>query len=165
MSNCFKLFLSIALFSAPTFGQDTLSRVYADRKSQTHVVYANGKDAVVVAPERGQIGIDSMQIAGDGQTAGWLVLYTYPEGDSAFAGSLVLWRAGKVIRRFQSDQTFWSWAFYAHAEQVAYHVGPTHSETNSHCELHDIGSGHLVASWDGDLDDPKRPPWTKGLDH
>ena len=148
----------------PMFGQDTLSRVYADRKNQAHVEYTNGKD-VAVAAERGQIGIDAIQIAGDGRTAGWLVLYTNPDGGSPFAGSLVLWRAGKIIRRFQSDQTFWSWAFYADVVQVAYHMGPTHGETTSHCELHDIERGHLAASWDGDLDDPKRPAWTKGLDH
>lgn len=153
--------LFVAVSSIPVFGQDTLSRVYADRKNQAHVVYTNGKSAVVAA-EHGQIGIESIQTAGDGQTAGWLVLYTDPDGP--FAGSLVLWRAGKIIRRFQSDQTFWSWGFYAHG-QVAYHVGPTHGESSSHCELHDIESGKLVASWDGDLDDPNRPRWTKGLDH
>ena len=162
--NISTLLLSVAFSSMPIVGQDTLSRVYADRKNQAHVVYTNGKDAVVAA-ERGQIGIDSIQTAGDGQTAGWLVLYADPDGGSPVAGSLVLWRAGKIIRHFHSDQTFWSWTFYAHVEQVAYHVGPTHGETVSHCELHDIQSGHLVASWDGDLDDPKRPPWTKGLDH
>ena len=164
MSRILILLLSATVSSMPIFGQDTLSRVYADRKNHAHVVYANGKNAVVAA-ERGQIGIDSIQTAENGRTAGWLVLYTDPDGGSPVAGSLVLWRAGKIVRRFQSDQTFWSWVFHAHGEQVAYHVGPAHGEINSHCELHDIESGHLVASWDGDLDDPKRPPWTKHLDH
>jgi hypothetical protein len=164
MFNLSMLLIAVLLLCPPMFGQDTISRVYADRKNQAHVVYTNGKD-VVVAAERGQTGIDAIQIVGDGQTAGWFVLYTNPDGGSPFAGTLVLWRAGKTIRRFQSDQTFWSWAFYANVAQVAYHEGPTHSETTSHCELHDVESGHLVASWDGDLDDPKRPPWTKGLDH
>lgn len=158
------MLLSATVSSMQIFGQDTVSRVYADRKNQAHVVYTNGKNAVVAA-EHGQIAIDSIQKAGDGQTAGWLVLYADPDGGSPVAGSLVLWRAGKIVRRFQSDQAFWSWAFYAHGEQVAYHVGPMHGEASSHCELHDIESGHLVASWDGDLDNPKRPPWTKGLDH
>jgi len=59
MSNFFKLLLSLALSSALMSGQDTLSRVYTDRKNQAHVVYTNGKD-VVVAAERGQIGIDAI---------------------------------------------------------------------------------------------------------
>ena len=46
MSNFFKLLLSVALSSALMSGQDTLARVYADRKNQAHVVYTNGKDVV-----------------------------------------------------------------------------------------------------------------------
>ena len=110
--------LLIALSSMPVFAQDTLSRVYADRKNQAHVVYTNDKSAVV-APESGQIGIESTQTVGDVRTAGWLVPYTDPDGPSPFAGTLVLWRAGKVIRRFEADQTLWSWGFYGHG-QVAY---------------------------------------------
>lgn len=159
------ILLLLSVFSSvPMFGQDAIVRVYADQKNRAHVVDKNGK-STVVAGERGQVGIDSVQIAEDGQTAGWLVLYANPDGGSPFAGTLVLWRSGKVVRRFEADQTFWSWAFNAHAEQVASHVGPTHSETTSHCELHDVESGRLLASWDGDLEDPNRPPWTKGLDH
>ena len=76
-----------------------------------------------------------------------------------------MWRSGRIIQRFQADQTFWSWVFYNNVAQVAYHVGPTHGEDTSHCELHDIEGGRRLASWDGDLDDANRPPWTRGLDH
>jgi hypothetical protein len=31
--------------------------------------------------------------------------------------------------------------------------------------LHDVQTGRLLASWDGDLDNPDRPAWTKRLDH
>jgi len=127
-------------------------------------VYKN-EHTTVVPGEHGQVGIDSAQIAKDGQTAGWLALYADPDGNSPFAGTLVVWRSGKIVRRFQSEQTFWNWAFYANAEQVAYHVGPTHGEAASHCELHAIESGRLLAPWDGDLDEPNRPPWTAGLEH
>jgi len=153
----------VALSPVPMFGQDTVLRVYADQKNQAHVVYKNDK-TTLVAGERGQVGIDSIQLADDGRTAGWLVLYADPDGGSPFAGTLVLWR-DKVLRRLQADQTFWSWAFYAHARRVAYHVGPTHGEDKSHCELHDVESGRLLASWDGDLDDARRPAWTRGLEH
>ena len=159
----FVLSLCAVLFTAPMSGQDAILRVYADQKQQTHVVLKNGK-TMVVAGERGQVGIDSIQITEDGQTAGWLVLYPDPDSSSPFAGTLVLWRSGKVVRRFEADQTFWSWAFYANAQQVAYHVGPTHGAA-PHCELHDIESGRLLASWDGELDDANRPAWTKGLEH
>lgn len=156
--------LCAALFNAPIFAQDAVLRVYADQQHQAHVVCRNGK-TIIVPRENGQVGIESSELAEDGQTAGWLVLYADPDGGSPFAGTLVLWRSGKVVRRFQADQTFWSWAFYAQAEQVAYHVGPTHGETKSHCELHDVTTGRLLQSWDGDLDDSHRPPWTRALHH
>jgi hypothetical protein len=97
MSNLETLLISVVLLGPPMFGQDILSRVYADRKNQAHVVYTNGKD-VVVAAEHGQIGIDAIQIAGDGLTAGWLAQYTNPDGGSPFGASLVVWRSGKIIR-------------------------------------------------------------------
>jgi hypothetical protein len=159
-----ELLLCVALFALPMFGQDTVLRVYTDHRQQTHVALTNGKNTVV-GGERGQVGIDSIQIAKDGRTAGWLVLYANPDGGSALAGTLVVWRSGKIIQRFKADQTFWSWAFYANAAQVAYHVGPAHGQDTSHCELHDVEGGRQLASWDGDLDDANRPPWTRGLDH
>ena len=152
----------VALVGLPMFAQDSVTRVYAER-NRVHIVYASGRD-VVVAGQPGQAGVDSIQTAA-GRTAGWLALYDNPDGGSPVAETLVLWRAGKVIQRFQSEQTFWSWSFYAGDEQVAYHVGPTHGESSSHCELHEVSSGRKLASWDGDLDDPKRPPWTRSLDH
>jgi hypothetical protein len=156
--------LFVPLVNVAMFGQDTVLQISADQKNQIHIVSKNGK-TTVVAREPGQVGIDSVQIAEDGQTAGWLVLYENPDGGSPLAGTLVLWRSGKIMRHIQVSQTFWSWGFYARGEQVAYHVGPTHGETQSHCELHDVASGRFVTSWDGDLENTKRPPWTKVLDH
>lgn len=157
------VFLFISLSGPLTFAQSAIVRVFPDQKNQMHIMYKNGQVAAV-AGEPLQVGIDSAKVSKDGQTAGWLALYPDPDSSTPFAGTLVLWRGGKVVRRFEADQTFWSWDFYADATQVAYHMGPTHGEA-PHCELHDIESGRLVASWDGDLDDAKRPAWTKGLEH
>lgn len=153
----------VALSSLSMFAQNTILRVYGDPKNHVHVVYKDGP-ATAVSGEPDQVGIDAVQISKDGQTAGWLALYSDPDSSTPFAGTLVLWRSGRVVRRFEADQTFWSWDLYANATQVAYHVGPTHGEA-PHCELHDIESGRLLASWDGDLDDAKRPQWTRGLEH
>jgi len=104
------LLLFATLSSVAMFGQDTVARVYADQKNQVHVVYKTGR-TIVVAGERGEVGIDSIQIAEDGRTAGWLVLYENPDGGSPVAGKLVLWRSGKVMRRVDSDQTSGAGAF------------------------------------------------------
>jgi hypothetical protein len=82
------------------------------------------------------------------------------------AGTLIVWRAGKIIQRFSTEQSFYSWTFNGEGKQVAYHVGALHGETKSHCELHDARSGRLIAMWDGDLEPGNnRPAWTKGLSH
>jgi hypothetical protein len=163
MRNLSTLALFVALSSALTFAQNAVLRVYADQKNQVHVVYKNGH-ATTVAGEPDQVGIDSVKISKDGQTAGWLVLYADPDSSSPYAGTLVVWRSGKVVRRFEADQTFWSWNYYADGAQIAYHVGPTHGAA-PHCELHDSESGRLLAAWDGDLEDANRPEWTRGLEH
>jgi hypothetical protein len=159
--------LAVALFaslSSPlTFAQSAIVRVFADQKNHVHVLYKDGQD-IAVAGEPGQVGIDTMKISQDGQTAGWLALDRDPDSSETFAGILVLLRAGKIVQKFHTEQTFWSWSFYEDGTQVAYHVGPTHGDAR-HYELHDIKSGRLVASWDGDLNDAKHPEWTKGLAH
>ena len=123
-------------------------------------------EIVTVAKERGKVGVSEERIALDGRTVGWLVQYRVGDVDYPISGTLVVWQAGKIVRRFPAAQIFYSWAFYADGRQVAFHVGPLHGESKSHCELYDVKSGRLAASWDGDLDaDHNRPPWTKALDH
>jgi hypothetical protein len=118
---------------------------------------------LTIRKERGQAGIGEAKIAPNG-SVGWLVEYDMESLSYRYAGKLVLWRAGKVIRRFDSGQSFYSWNFYADGRQVAYHTGPLHGERNSHCELHDIANGRLLAVWDGDIGPGNdRPAWTKGL--
>ena len=145
--------------------QDRVLSVSATPQGSARITLPGG-EIVTVANERGQVGVSDERIAPDGRSVGWLVQYRVGDVDYPISGTLVVWRAGKVIRGFPAAQVFYSWAFYAGGRQVAFHVGPLHGESKSHCELHDVKSGRLVASWDGDLDaDHNRPPWTKGLDH
>jgi hypothetical protein len=145
------------------FGQDPILRVYIDAANNTHV--ASQQQDRTLAPEKGQVGIDAVKIGDDKQTAGWLVLYKDPDGGSPIAQKLLIWRDGRIVQRFQTDQTFWSWSFEQGTEQVAFHTGPTHGESTSHSELHDLRTGTRLSSWDGDLEDPNRPVWTRKLDH
>ena len=164
----FATVLLLASSTVPMLAQNSILRAYADAQNKVHAVSEGGKDSVI-DPETDAVGIDAVAVADDKQTAGWLVLYQERDDHgpigSPFAGKLVVWRDGRIIRTFEADPTFWSWAFEQNGSQVAYHVGPTHGETVSHCELHDVITGRLLASWDGDLDDPTRPSWTKRLDH
>jgi len=124
-----------------------------------------GGRTITIPKERGQVGISDVQMASDG-AVGWFAEYKVDAVSYPIAGTLVIWRAGKIVRRFQTEQTFYSWAFYDQGRQAVYHTGPLHGEQKSHCELHDVASGRKIAVWDGDLDSGKRrPAWTEGLNH
>lgn len=157
------LFLS-ALLPHAGMSQGQAVAVSAGPDGSAEIRLANGKKTTI-RREPGQVGISEARIAPDG-TVGWLAEYSvegvsYPIGDT-----LILWRAGKIIRRFEAEVIFWSWTFYANGKQVAYHVGPLHGESKSRCELHDAISGRLIARWDGDLESgSNRPAWTKDLNH
>jgi len=91
---------------------------------------ALGDDKSVRVPkEPGQVGIDEARTAEDGKTTGWLVMYKdLPSVSYPTSGKLVIWRGGKVLHRFDSEQVFYSWGFYAGGTQVAFHTGPLHGE-------------------------------------
>jgi hypothetical protein len=135
------------------------------RPDGTAQITLGGGRILTIPKERGQVGISDARIAFDG-AVGWLAEYRVDGVSYPIAGMLVVWRAGKPIRRFQTEQTFYSWAFYAQGRQVVYHTGPLHGEQKSYCELRDVASGRRIAVWSGDLDSgASRPIWTEGLNH
>jgi hypothetical protein len=138
--------------------------VSAESDGTVQIRLANG-EKTKIQKEPGQVGVGEPMKAPDG-TVGWLAEYKVDGVSYPIALTLIIWRAGKTIRRFSTEQSFYSWTFYAEGKQVAYHVGPLHGELKSHCELHDAMSGRLIAVWDGDLQSgSNRPDWTKGLSH
>ena len=156
-------FLLSVLLAHTGMSQDQAAAVSAGRDGTTQIMLANG-NKITIQKEPSQVGVGESHIAPDG-TVGWLVEYEV-EGVSYPAGTLIIWRVGKPIRRFPTEQSFYSWTFYAQGKQLAYHVGPLHGELKSHCELHDTTSGRLIAVWDGDLESgSNRPAWTKDLSH
>ncbi|MEP7354767.1 MAG: hypothetical protein ABI824_16180 [Acidobacteriota bacterium] len=158
------LLLVTVLLPANGMRQRKPTGVSAGPNGAAQVLFDDGS-RLIVPKERDQVSIRDAQVARDG-TAGWLAEYSISGVADAIAGTLVIWREGKSLRKFQADQSFWSWTFYAQGKQVAYHVGPLHGERKSHCELYDVASGRRLAVWDGDLDSAvARPAWAQGLTH
>jgi hypothetical protein len=145
----------MAVTVAQAHSTGKIRRIYADKNSDVHIVLSNGKEALVQHTQD-QTGIEDAKIADDGRTAGWLVSYPDPASSPAykfedFQGALVIWRDGRIVRTFDTGPTYWSWAFVHGGDQVAYHSAPLHEGPSSHCELRDVNTGRLLASWDGDL--------------
>jgi hypothetical protein len=154
---------TLVLCPAICRNHELLVSAAADGTAQ--ITQANGT-VTKIPKEPDQAGISEAQTAPHDRAVGWLVEYKVEGISDTVPGTLIVWRLGKPIRRFPTDQSFYIWRFYAEGRQVAYHTGPLHGESKSHCELHDIESGRTVAVWEGNLESgDNRPAWTKTLNH
>jgi hypothetical protein len=157
--------LIVALWAAIAAAQSVMiTRGYADGAGAVHVATANGQD-MVVPREKGQTGAEEIKITNDHQTLGWLVVYPNPDPNRSWEklyGKLVLWRDGKVMRRFSTEQVFWSWGFWQDGKQVAFHTGPLHG--SGRFELHDVATGRLVAAVNEETTQTL-PDWAQSLDN
>lgn len=102
---------------------------------------------------RGQVAFGDPAVSPDHRTVGWLVLYPYPNPPGAeylrsepIAGALALYRSGRVIHQFRTEQPFWDWQFQDEGKRVAYSTGPTHGGA-AECVLRDVETGKIVAHW------------------
>jgi hypothetical protein len=158
-------FLLVALCAEIATAQSVkIVRAYADGSGALRVVTANGQN-IAVPKEKAQTGAEEIKITDDHQTLGWLVVYPNPDSDRSWEklyGKLVLWRDGKVMRRFSTEQVFWSWGFWQGGKQVAFHTGPLHG--SGRFELHDVETGRLVAAID-ENDTGTLPDWAHSLDN
>ena len=158
-------FLGIVALS-PRAQSQSYRSVQLDPAGQLSITLSSG---TVLRPPKlqDQISFSQPLISGDHRTVAWLADYADPFGsqDSSdrIAGRLVLYRAGHVLRRFRTDQIFWSWHFVNQDLDIAFCTGPTHGGASG-CELHRVVDGHLKARWDThSVGDP--PPWVHGLDY
>jgi hypothetical protein len=141
--------------------------VMVDSAGQLHIVLDNGREVLPPKAE-GQVSFGNPTISPDRRTVGWLVLYEYPNPSEAkgpvrepIPGSLVLYRGGRVIHRFKTEQTFWDWQFQDGGKRVAYCTGPTHGGA-AECILREVESGRVIADW-GVRGAGKPPDWARTL--
>jgi hypothetical protein len=157
--------LLLALIGASPAAPQTASRLtkaYLE-SGKVHLVYNDGKETEP-PPEKGQVSSESLRVAEDQETAGWLADFdndglTYP-----VAQALVIFRDKKVLQRFgELDvDVIEDWQFRAGGRQVAFVTNAFHGGGRAHYELRDVEKGTLLAKWDGPLND-KSPAWTRGL--
>ena len=138
--------------------------VTVDRTGRLHVALASGKE--VLPPRmRGQTSFGDPVIAPDGRTVGWLVMYpdptiTYYQG-AELPFKLVVFRDGRILHTFETDQCFWDWQFQDGGQQVAYSTGPTHGGA-AQCVLRDVATGRVIARWLV-VRDAEPPRWAQNL--
>ena len=121
----------------------TYSSATVDSNGQLRIVPKSGKE-ILPAKITGQQAFDSPAISPDGRTVGWLALY--PFENTQLAGTLVIYRAGRVLHTFTAAQVFWDWQFREGGKLVAYSTGPTHGGA-AECVLAEVDSGKIVERW------------------
>jgi hypothetical protein len=134
--------------------------VRIDEKGQLHILLSSGGQ--ILPPKlTDQVAFSDPLLSGDHRTVGWLADYPDPDASYPYSGDLVLYRSGHVLRKFSTEQTFWSWRFANGDRDVAYCDGPAHGGARQ-CELRSLTSGHLLAQWIPD-DKVDPPAWAKNL--
>lgn len=140
----------------------TVSRAYLDSAKGIRIVYADGEQ-VQPLREKDQASCESLKLAEDKQTVGWLVDYESDGTTYPVALTLIVFRDKKVLRRFDSDlDPIEDWHFQAGGKQVAFVTNALHGGGRAHYELHDSAKGTLLAKWDGPLNQ-QSPAWLRGL--
>jgi hypothetical protein len=146
-----------------------VTKAFADNNGRVRIVTGDGRDRLI-PPEKGQDGVDSIQVAPDGLTVAWVVktsescCVSYP-----LPTELVIWRSGRILRRVHPLRPIWGWAFQNNGAQIAYRASFPHGGWSGEYVLMDTATGKTLGSWDhpvnengNDTDDaPNEPEWAK----
>ncbi len=129
------------------------------------IVLRDGRSFVLPLAEY-QCSFDDVQIAPDGMTVGWIEGGSLQVGreppclphEQFVADGPIVWRAGKIIRRFKDWGGSISWSFYGNSRLVAVHAGPEHMDDAQACVLYDLATGRALKRW-GRADKTSPPDW------
>ena len=136
-----------------------------DSAGQLHIVKNSGEE-ILPRKLRAQVAFSDAALSSDRTTAGWLANYPNPDGSNPATDyipqSLVIYRDGRVLTKFSTDQIFWDWKFLnTDGGQVAYCTGPTHGSA-AECSLHEVITGRTLSRW-LPSQNANPPTWAKDL--
>jgi hypothetical protein len=147
------------------------TRAFTDSKGWLHILSGDGQD-YLIKPEKWQAGggFESIEIAPDGKTVGWLAvqMLTPLEGSTNYsypvALELDIWRDGRVIQKFSASAlVIQDWIFLKGGSEVAFHAAPPHGQEFYDCTLFDVNTGKTLDHWKLDRKDYVVPSWAKEL--
>jgi len=133
--------------------------VSIDDRGKLLIILDSGK--TIEAPKfPGQGAFTKAAVSEDLRTVGWLAMHSN-EAVGEIAGRLVLYRKGRILHSFATEQVFWDWQFRDGGKPVAYSTGPTHGGA-AECVLRDVDSGRVVARWQV-RNGGEPPDWARNL--
>jgi hypothetical protein len=138
-----------------------------DGAGQLHIVTSDGRE--ILPPKEGdQVGFDEkVSISPDRKAVAWTPLFPNCCTSYPIPHYLVLYSGGKSIKLDGSGLPVWQWRFLAGGTQIAFEQETVHGGWGVHYELHEVGSGKLLAEYDPhvnsneQVDDKEsdRPDW------
>jgi hypothetical protein len=168
-----KLFVLLSLASAcslaPASSGPAVTKADLDARGRLHIVTADGREHTIM-PKKWQSGgsYGSVKISQDGESVGWLAkqmltpLQAGANYSYAVALELDIWKRGRVIRRFSSEQAIQNWVFLNSGNEVAFTTAPLHGP-EVYCTLFDVNSGRELARSATDHENNAAPDWVKQL--
>jgi hypothetical protein len=155
------VFAILAVTWLATAAEPEYRSVWEGDDGHLHILRSDGKEERV-RKLKYQTSFGNPGISWDRRTVAWLEISpnpTRPNTDD-LPFTLVLYRSGRILHRFEGGSIFWDWQFWSDS-QVAYSTGPTHGGATQ-CVLRDVDSGKIVATWDPKSNtDP--PDWAEKL--
>lgn len=140
----------LLLVATPVLADHYRSATLASDRSTLALLTDHGQ---VSAPrnEPDQQGFDDPHISPDGHTAGWLVLEANCCTSYPLPTELVLFRDGRILRRFTGDTVIWAWAFSPDGQAVAWRERTAHGASSIVYHLRRIADGKALAQFACDL--------------
>jgi hypothetical protein len=120
-------------------------RITADQHSLT--ITQAGKEIPAPMTEPDQQGFQDAQISGDAQMLGWLALTKNCCTSYPLPTSLVIFKNGKLLRRFEDVPPIWQWQFAFDNTAVAYRQAYLHGWLPITYKLRSLKDGKLLATF------------------
>jgi hypothetical protein len=155
------LISAILLTSNVLVAAEAIYRATTTKDRKLYIILDDGRE--ILAPKlHDQVAFQAPAVAPNHRTVGWLVDYLDPATASyPLPGALAIYRGGRIIHVFKTNQVFWDWQFRDDGNRVAYSIGPTHGGAQA-CILANSESGKMIARWW--VTTNERPPyWAKSL--
>ncbi|MFZ6743413.1 hypothetical protein ACO0LC_09320 [Undibacterium sp. JH2W] len=114
--------------------------------SQLTIVSKSGKFRAPLTEDEQQ-AFEQPRISGSGLTVAWLAATKNCCTSYPLPTALVIFRKGKVIRRFQEAPPIWGWSFARGDTAVAYRQSYPHGVSPIFYKLRRISDGKLLATF------------------
>lgn len=141
------LLLALSMLLALPAGATRYRGVTLASDQTTLTLHTDRGDVAAPHTDKDQQGFDQPRVSPDGRTVGWLELVSGCCASYPLPGSLVVFRDGKLVRRFGEALVIWDWAFSPDGTAVAYRERAPHGISTISYTLRRIDDGRLLAQF------------------